>query len=558
MASLLDNVLSFGATPPQYLGGLVGEQGIEDLRKKAGTTGVFNALVGYLATPKNQGLGIGTILGNTLMAGQQGAQGVYDQATQDYMMQQKLDEMNRAKEMQARRDAFISSIGQPNATRQVVTPSGMQEPVPAEAGAVAPSFATQPTAPTVTEESFYDPNVMLQQALQTGALDLKDFMTLSAKKKQGTQLLSSKDLDELRATGFELPTDRGQRYQRDIDTGKIDLIEGTLQPKEATFKVGEIQEFESAGKKVTREYQGNNQWKIIGTSTVGGDGAEVVDFMTPEAQLGAAQYYKDTGTLPPLGNSKLAARARINILNMAYKLRAGESPESVAKSISSNKQNRAAEQQTLKSFAGGVDGRSVRAMNTATDHLFTLQEAADALNNGNVRLFNDIGNKINKEIGVAAPVTFDGVKKIVAGEIVKATTGSAGALGDREEVQASIMAANSPKQLLDQIEYYKKLMAGQLQSLELQFVTGTNRGSSEFRERLSAKTRKILPPAADSNDASPAQSTQVAPQPIVSTRLPPTSTNPNEKGWVLQVDPTSNVKAYVNPKNPKQYRIVAE
>jgi hypothetical protein len=243
---------------------------------------------------------------------------------------------------------------------------------------------------------------------------------------------------------------------------------------------------------------------------------------------------------------------------MAYKLRAGESPESVAKSISSNKQNRAAEQQTLKSFSGGIEGRSVRAMNTATDHLFTLQEAADALNNGNVRLFNDIGNKINKEIGVAAPVTFDGVKKIVAGEIVKATTGSAGALGDREEVQASIMAANSPKQLLDQIEYYKKLMAGQLQSLELQFITGTNRGSSEFRERLSPKTRKILPPSADSNDASPAQSTQVAPQPVVSTRLPPTSTNPNEKGWVLQVDPTTNVKAYVNPKNPKQYRIVAE
>jgi hypothetical protein len=410
----------------------------------------------------------------------------------------------------------------------------------------------------VTEESFYDPNVMLQQALQTGALDLKDYMTLSAKKKQGTQLLSSKDLDDLRATGFELPTDRGQRYQRDIDTGKIDLVEGTLQPKEATFKLGDIQEFESGGKKVTREYQGNNQWKIIASSTVGGDGAEVVDFMTPEAQLGAAQYYKDTGTLPPLGNSKLAARARINILNMAYKLRAGESPESVAKSIFENKQNRAAEQQALKRFSGGAEGTAVRAMNTATDHLFTLEEAGMALKNGNVRLFNDIANKIKKEIGVAAPVSFDGVKKIVAGEIVKATTGSAGALGDREKVEQSILSSNSPEQLLEQIEYYKKLMTGQLQSLELQFITGTNRSSNEFRQRLSPRTKKILPPAADSNDASPAQSTQVAPQPVVSTRLPPTSTNPNEKGWVLQVDPTTNVKAYVNPKNPKQYRIVAE
>lgn len=99
-------------------------------------------------------------------------------------------------------------------------------------------------------------------------------------------------------------------------------------------------------------------------------------------------------------------------------------------------------------------------------------------------------------------------------------------------------------------------MAGQLQSLELQFITGTNRGSSEFRQRLSPRTTKLLPPAADSNDASPAASTQVAPQPIVSTKLPPTSPNPSEQGWVLQVDRSSGVKAYVNPKNTKQYRIV--
>ena len=397
---------------------------------------------------------------------------------------------------------------------------------------------------------------MLQQALQAGALDLKDYMTLAAKKKQGTQLLSTKELDQLKAEGFELPTDRGQKYQRDLDTGKIDLVQGTLEPKEPSFKVGDIQEFESGGKKVTREYQGNNNWKIIATSTVGGDGAEVVDFMTPEAQLGAAQYYKDTGVLPPLGNSKLAARARINILNMAYKLRAGETPEQVAKSISQNKQNRASEQQTLKSFSGGIEGRSVRAMNTATDHLFTLEEAGKALKNGDIRAFNAIGNKINKEIGVPAPVTFEGVKKIVAGEIVKATTGSAGALGDREEIQRSIDAANSPEQLLDQINYYKKLMSGQIQSLELQFITGTNRGSKEFRQRLSPNTVTLLPAAVDSNGASPAPSTQVAPAPIVSTNLPPTSDKPNEKGWVLRVDRATGVKAYVNPKNPNQYRIV--
>lgn len=561
MASLLDNVLSFGATPPQYLEGLVGQQGVEDLRRKAGTTGVFNALVGYLATPKNQGLGLGTILGNTLMAGQQGAQGVFDQATQDFLMQQKLDEMNRAKEQQARRDAFIASIGQPNATRQVVTPSGMVEPVPAAEGAAAPSFQTQATAPTVTEEQYYDPNVMLQQALQSGALDLKDYMTLAAKKKQGTQLLSNKDLEQLRAEGVELPTDRGQKYQRDIDTGKIDLIQGTLQPEKPSFKVGDTQTVEGYGDpntKITREYQQDGTWKIIGkTSVKQGTGEEVVDYLTPQAQLGLAKVYLQTGVMPPIGSGKNAALTRANIYNMVFQLQKGKmTDDQIVANIVGNKQNRAAEQQTLKSFSGGIEGRSVRAMNTATDHLFTLEEAGNALKNGNIRAFNAIGNKINKELGVAAPVSFDGVKKIVAGEIVKATTGAAGALGDRQEVEQSILSANSPEQLLDQINYYKKLMAGQLNSLELQFITGTNRGSKEFRQRLSPKTVSLLPAAVDTDGASPAPSTTVAPSPIVSTNLPPTSDKQNEKGWVLQVDRTSGVKAYVNPKNPKQYRIV--
>lgn len=559
MASLLDNVLSFGATPPQYLEGLVGQQGLEDLRGKAMTTGLFNALVGYLATPKNRNLGLGTILGNTLIAGQQGAQGVYDQATQDYMTQQKLDEMRRAKEMQARRDAFVANIGQPNATRDVVTQSMVQEPVAPQEGAVAPTFQTKLPEPTVTQEQYFDPNVMMQQALQSGAIDLKDFLTLSQKQKLGTKLLSTKDIEALNAQGFALPTDRGQKYQQDVATGKIDLVQGTLAPEKPNFRVGDIQEFENAGKKVTREYQPDGTWKIIATNAIkSGTGEEVVDYLTPQAQLGLAKVYLQTGVMPPIGSGKNAALTRANIYNMVFQLQKGKmTDDQIVASIVGNKQNRAAEQQTLKSFSGGIEGRAVRSMNTATDHLFTLEEAGQALNNGDIRAFNAISNRIQKEIGVAAPTTFDAVKKIVAGEIVKATTGSGGALADREEVQQSILSANSPAQLLDAIDKYKKLMAGQLQSLELQFITGTNRGSKEFRQRLSQRTQSLLPPPVDTDEASPAPSTNVAPQPTVQTNLPPTSTNPNEKGWVLKVD-KNGVKAYVNPSNPKQYRIVAE
>jgi len=56
------------------------------------------------------------------------------------------------------------------------------------------------------------------------------------------------------------------------------------------------------------------------------------------------------------------------------------------------------------------------------------------------------------------------------------------------------MSANSPKQLLEGINYYKKLMAGQLNSLELQWETGTNRSKEEFRQGLSKKTLTLLDP----------------------------------------------------------------
>jgi hypothetical protein len=404
----------------------------------------------------------------------------------------------------------------------------MQVPVPAVEGAVAPSFETQMQAPVVTQEQYYDPQVMMQQALQSGALPFDKYLELQAKenKPQGKLLTDAEAkanglptesgqkwnktqngtfeivtgtapstkssvsiLTNAQAKLLQLPTDRGQVYQQDKATNKIDLIEGTVAPASA-----------------------------------GGDGS--VDFLDKNAQAMAAALYLKTGTLPPLGGGKNAALAKANIMNMAALMNQGKSPEDAANSVFQNKQNRAAEQQALKTFAGGIEGRTKRSMNTATDHLFTLEEAGMALDNGDIRLFNSIGNRINKELGVAAPTSFDAVKKIVAGEIVKATTGSAGALGDRQEVEQSIMSANSPKQLLEGINYYKKLMAGQLNSLELQWETGTNRSKEEFRQGLSKRTLTLLDPI---------QSAKPAPQKAPSVAVP-AGVNVDPVTWSYMTD----------------------
>jgi len=111
---LLDLLGGLGTTPPSYLEGLLGAQPVEDLRKRSIGTGIANALIGYLATPKNQNLGLGRILANTAQAGMQGAQGVYDTATADYMQAQKIEEMQRAKEQRTAQLEAINQVAQSN------------------------------------------------------------------------------------------------------------------------------------------------------------------------------------------------------------------------------------------------------------------------------------------------------------------------------------------------------------------------------------------------------------------------------------------------------------
>lgn len=181
MAGLLDFLGNMGATPPSYMEGLLGADQMEKLKGQATSTGLANMVLGYLAAPKNQNLGLGRILGGAVQSGMQGAQGVYDNATQDYMTQQKIAEMQRQQKQQAAQDLFRTRIGKPNASRDVMTQETAQ--VPVAKGTEAPSFQTQLPAPTVTQQQYFDPKVMMNEALQSGALPFEKYLELSAKEK---------------------------------------------------------------------------------------------------------------------------------------------------------------------------------------------------------------------------------------------------------------------------------------------------------------------------------------------------------------------------------------
>ena len=100
---------------PQSLTGLLGEQATEDLRKRAMTTGLINAAIGYIAQPKNQRFGSALpYIGRALMAGQEGAQGVYQGAIRDFQLQQQIAEAKRRQEQQQALQGMIGEIQDPN------------------------------------------------------------------------------------------------------------------------------------------------------------------------------------------------------------------------------------------------------------------------------------------------------------------------------------------------------------------------------------------------------------------------------------------------------------
>lgn len=142
----------------------------------------------------------------------------------------------------------------------------------------------------------------------------------------------------------------------------------------------------------------------------------------------------------------------------------------------------ATRQKAEKDFATGKQGQSVKSFNVAISHLGTLDQASDALANGNMQLFNKFGNAYASQTGGTAPTDFNAVKKIVADEIVKAVVGSGGGVADREEASKSIDAANSPAQLKGVIGKYKELMKGQLDGLRTQYEATT--GKKDFDKKF--------------------------------------------------------------------------
>jgi hypothetical protein len=123
LGNLFSGMNIFGARLPDYLTGvpaqgetpavpgLLNQAQQDKLRNQSLLSGILGAGATYLAQPKNQNIGLGAILGKSYLGGMQGAQGVYNAATEN--------EMNRLKIQKEQRDAELDRLkAVPNDVRE--------------------------------------------------------------------------------------------------------------------------------------------------------------------------------------------------------------------------------------------------------------------------------------------------------------------------------------------------------------------------------------------------------------------------------------------------------
>lgn len=130
------------------------------------------------------------------------------------------------------------------------------------------------------------------------------------------------------------------------------------------------------------------------------------------------------------------------------------------------------DQAITRYMTSGAGGTNINYFNTATDHLRLLAQAGEALNNGNIQLFNEYANRFATATGDPAPSNFETVKAAVAGELSKTFKGTGATDAEISDINTTINQAQSPQQIQGAIQYYSSLMGSKVHALQLQYEAG--------------------------------------------------------------------------------------
>jgi hypothetical protein len=197
-------------------------------------------------------------------------------------------------------------------------------------------------------------------------------------------------------------------------------------------------------------------------------------------------------------------------------------------------------QRALTNFDAGVESRKITALNTAVNHLASLEKLIDAMNNTNVRRINETRNTFGRETGRTAPTDFAGIKDFVMDEVVGAIVAGAGAAGDRERAQEVLNRDLSGPQLKGVVNRIRELMAGRLAPMQQTYERAT--GRTDWDRFLTPETKKALQPGSAATPP-PGFKGRIATNPKTGEKMREVA----PKHWEPVPGPRSEVESNSNP-----------
>jgi hypothetical protein len=189
-------------------------------------------------------------------------------------------------------------------------------------------------------------------------------------------------------------------------------------------------------------------------------GAPATDPAVDMVGQGRMDYATATGRYPPLARQAF-------------------DKELAARYPQYNQMNYGVEKKVQQEFTSGDAAKSLTAFNTAIQHATQAQQAANALDNGDVRTLNKIGNALGVEIGSDKVTNFNAIKSALTGEVSKVFKGGQATDAEIKEVQGPLNAANSPAQLHGALDTVIHLMNSKRDALKAQYEAG-KKGQPNF------------------------------------------------------------------------------
>jgi hypothetical protein len=149
-----------------------------------GNNAMMNIGLGILANNSGNYGSAMAALGKGAQQGVQNTQTSRQAQMQQAMYKMKLDEAKKALEQQQKQQEWLKNYGQPNATQDTTTqaPDTWQN---AMQGQTQPNFNMERVAgqQTTTQTPIFDQNKALLSGVQNGAIDFKDYLSMTAQAK---------------------------------------------------------------------------------------------------------------------------------------------------------------------------------------------------------------------------------------------------------------------------------------------------------------------------------------------------------------------------------------